>query len=80
MDNLTIKILTPEEVVFEGSAFSLVAPGQDGLFGILPSHAPMIAKLKKGYLKVEGQGEAKNIPINEGFLEVDEDFVTILFN
>lgn len=79
MSKLEIKILTPRETLFEGQVSSLVAPGEDGLFGILPKHSPMIVKLKKGYLKVENQGQAKNIPINEGFLEVKKDVVTVLF-
>ena len=78
MKELTLKILTPEQVTFEGKVSSLVAPGVKGLFGVWPDHAPMIARLKQGFLKVSGQGQVRSLPINEGFLEVDRNVVTVL--
>ena len=79
MDDISIKIINPKEVVFEGHVSSLVAPGSEGLFGILPGHAPMMALLKGGYLKIEGHGQTKSIFIENGFLEVEKNKVTVLF-
>ncbi len=78
MPTLFIKIINPEEIIFEGNASSLVAPGMQGLFGILPGHASMIAMLKKGHLKIETQEQTKNILVQGGFLEVSENTVTVL--
>ncbi|MDE2974003.1 MAG: F0F1 ATP synthase subunit epsilon [Gemmatimonadota bacterium] len=51
--SMRLKVVTPERVVFEGSARSLVAPAWDGWVGILPGHAPFLTLLGEGPLSVE---------------------------
>jgi F-type H+-transporting ATPase subunit epsilon len=50
---LVVDILTPESNVFSGEVVSLTLPGLDGVFQVLPNHAPIISALKQGTLKVE---------------------------
>ena len=50
---MRLKVVTPEEVVFEGTARSLVAPAWDGWVGILPGHAPFLTLMGEGPLSVE---------------------------
>ena len=40
---LTVSVISPERILFEGTVDSLVAPAFDGEVGILPKHAPMMA-------------------------------------
>lgn len=50
---LVVDILTPESNVFSGEVVSVTLPGLDGIFQVLPNHAPIISALKQGTLKVE---------------------------
>ena len=40
---LTLKIVTPETLLFEGTVEGIVAPGIDGLFVVLNNHAPLLS-------------------------------------
>lgn len=75
-------ILSPEEVVFQGDALSLLAPGVMGSFQILNCHAPIISILKEGeiilYVSEEKQKKSLHFAIKGGLLEVKENTVTIL--
>ena len=66
-----LKLVAPDHLVYEGRVQSLVAPGVDGYFGVLFDHAPMIAQLRIGELKiVEEGGQTRYFAISGGFLEV----------
>jgi F-type H+-transporting ATPase subunit epsilon len=70
---------TPEKIVFEKEAISIVAPGMLGYLGILTDHAPLITPLVPGKLEVkEPGGNQSHFFISGGFLEVANNFVTIL--
>ena len=47
-----LEIITPDKKVFSGDVEEVKLPGADGSFGILNNHAPIIATLKKGTVKV----------------------------
>ena len=49
---LTVSVISPEAVLFEGTTESVVAPAFDGLVGILTGHAPMVTLLGSGELQL----------------------------
>ena len=53
MSELRVRVVSPDSVVFEGPAASVVAPAWDGKVGVLPGHAPMIALLGSGELSID---------------------------
>ncbi|MDQ6611246.1 MAG: F0F1 ATP synthase subunit epsilon, partial [Gemmatimonadota bacterium] len=64
---LNVSVISPERVLFEGPAKSLVAPAFDGEIGILPMHAPLMTLLGQGVLRVEGgEGGAQRFTIDGG--------------
>ena len=74
-----LKIVTPNEVFFEGPAVSLMAPGTVGYLGILKNHAPLITSLAKGKLTFRNhQGETQAFKVDGGFLEVLNNRVLVL--
>jgi len=74
-----IEIVTPEKQYFSGDVTSVIAPGRDGLFQILKNHAPLVAALKEGTVKIElPQGGQKSFTIPDGFLEVSENKAILL--
>lgn len=79
MDTFKVKIATPEACVFDGPADSIVAPGTGGEFGVLAHHAPMIAAISEGVLKVALSGnETFAFNVGDGVLEVAADQVLVL--
>ena len=75
---LKVSVISPERVLFEGEAASVVAPAFDGEVGILDNHAPMMTLLGKGSLRLEGAGAARRFAIEGGFLQVVENNVRIV--
>ena len=74
---MKIEIITPEKRLFEGEADLVQLPGIDGLFEILKNHAPMIAALGKGRVKIGNNNEYNYIEINGGtVISVNENGVT----
>ena len=75
---LNVSVISPERVLFEGGARSVVAPAYDGEVGILPSHAPMMAVLGRGVLRVDGAGGALRFQVEGGFLQVVDNQVRVV--
>ncbi len=50
---MQLEIVTPDKSLFEGEVDYVYCPGAHGSFGILNNHAPIIATLKKGLVKVK---------------------------
>jgi F-type H+-transporting ATPase subunit epsilon len=75
---LTVSVISPEKVLFEGTVNSVVAPAFDGEVGILPQHAPMMTLLGKGELRLGPDGSAGRFMIEGGFLQVLNDAVRVV--
>ncbi len=67
---LHIEIVTHDGITFEGDADGLVAPGVDGYFGMLPHHAPLIAELGIGDLRVRVGRDWQHFAISGGILHL----------
>ncbi|MFT4094348.1 MAG: ATP synthase F1 subunit epsilon [Niabella sp.] len=78
---MKLNILTPEGSIYSGDAYGVQMPGVDGSLEVLDKHAPMIAALGEGRLKVlQGSlnGSAAFYDIQGGFVEVLNNNVTVL--
>ncbi len=77
-EHLKVSVVSPERIIYEGEADLVVAPAWDGEVGILRQHAPMLALLGEGDVRVRlGSGEQR-FYVAGGFLQVADDVVTIL--
>ena len=77
---MTLEIITPDKSLFRGNESSLVQmPGLGGLFEVLENHAPMIAALKEGKIKVVDQkNETLWFEIKGGIAEILNNKVLVL--
>ena len=76
---MRLEIITPMSTLFTGDVTLVQLPGIDGLFEILPSHAPLVSALKEGRVKIEdGQNEPQFYDIRGGVVEVSHDKVLLL--
>ncbi|HEX7757807.1 MAG TPA: hypothetical protein VF421_20830, partial [Niabella sp.] len=49
---MQLEILTPEKKIYSGDVYGVQMPGISGSFEVLEKHAPMIAALQQGRLKI----------------------------
>jgi F-type H+-transporting ATPase subunit epsilon len=74
---LKVSVISPESVLFEGETDSVVAPAYDGEVGILTGHAPLMALLGDGQLRL-GTGSARKFNVSGGFMQVLNDQVRVV--
>ena len=74
-----LEIVTPKRIVFKGEVTSFSAPGVNGGFQVLHSHAPLLASVKIGKVKISAVGGNEvHYAISGGFVEVRENKVILL--
>ena len=72
------EIVSQDRTVFQGDVDIVVLPGAAGEMGILPHHAPVLAILKDGVIKVRRDGREDLFTVAGGLAEVQPDIVTVL--
>ena len=78
---MNLEILTPERKLYSGDVYGVQFPGTDGMFEVLQKHAPMVAALKAGNLKILKDKSFANtaiFSIQSGFVEVLNNKLTVL--
>ena len=79
MDKLHLEIVTPQGQIFNDDVSSVVLPGSEGEFGVLPNHASLISLLKAGIIDIEDKHKKHDVvAINWGCAKIDEGKVVIL--
>ena len=72
-------VVTPEKTVLTQEASFIVLPLIDGEYGILPNHAPLIARLGAGELRItDTDGKQMHYYLEGGFAEVLGDTVALM--
>ncbi|MFV0528357.1 MAG: F0F1 ATP synthase subunit epsilon [Lachnospiraceae bacterium] len=78
MSSYPLKILTPEESVYENPVTSITLEGAKGRLTVLGGHAPMIAAVVEGRILIKtGEGELAGHSLH-GLLHVKRDEVVVL--
>lgn len=79
MAELEVDVVAADRRVWRGSARAVSVPAADGEMGVLPGHTPVLAVLKAGSVRVTTvAGEVLSMKVDEGFLSVDNDRVTVV--
>jgi F-type H+-transporting ATPase subunit epsilon len=79
MPTLRLEILTIERKLFDDEVNMVIAPGAEGVLGILPRHTPLLTALTYGELQVKKEGAADQFfAIGGGFMEVQPDHVIVM--
>ncbi len=73
-----LSIVTPEGQAFAGEADSIVLPGIEGDFGVLPDHERFLTPLRVGSLEILTGSSAVIAAVSGGFADVQGDQVTVL--
>ena len=74
-----LEIVTPEEILYKEEVEFMVAPSVEGELGVLKNHAPLVAALKIGVLRLKDTtGEELRIALSGGFVEVVDNVARVL--
>jgi F-type H+-transporting ATPase subunit epsilon len=68
-----LSLVTPEGAAFEGEAEMVIVPGAAGEIGVLARHAPLVAMLNAGEIRVKASGEWQSFAAGPGFFKVQQD-------
>jgi F-type H+-transporting ATPase subunit epsilon len=74
----SLSVVTPEGSAFDGEAERLVVPGADGEIGVLARHAPLVAMLKAGEIRIRTDGAWQSFAAGPGYFKVQKDRAIVL--
>jgi F-type H+-transporting ATPase subunit epsilon len=77
-EKLKLEMVTPYKRVLSEEVDEVTAPGTVGELGLLPGHTPLLTNLKIGELSYRQGGQNYHVAVNWGYLEVEDDTVTVL--
>ena len=80
MKTFLLEIFTPYGKYFDRYVNELVIQTEEYVLGILPNHAPLVAKVKVGKMEIVYEGERKIYANGEGLINVTKEGVTLLVN
>jgi len=78
-DTLKLELVSPERLLLSEQVEMVLVPGTEGVFGVLPLHAPTLSTLKPGFVEVYQAGAVKErFFVTGGFAEVTPATCTVL--
>jgi F-type H+-transporting ATPase subunit epsilon len=77
MDNIAVEIMTPERLVMQTQADSVIVPATEGELGILPHHTPLLAQLQPGQIRLRRGNDLELFAVSGGFVQVEANKVSI---
>ncbi|MDO5026861.1 MAG: ATP synthase F1 subunit epsilon [Tissierellia bacterium] len=81
MDELKLKIVTPDRVFYDGEIKSIVARGLEGDFMIMKKHVPFVTVLQISEMKITDlEGNSRMAAIAQGYLTNKNNEVVIMSN
>jgi F-type H+-transporting ATPase subunit epsilon len=78
---MILEVLTPERKIYSGEVYGVQLPGTEGLFEILENHAPMVAALGEGKMKIiidKNGSKSETYQINGGFVETSNNKTSVV--
>ena len=75
---LFCRVITPEEIIYDGEADLVVARIADGDLGVMVDHAPLVSTVEAGEVRIR-EGEDQHVyATSDGFFKVSENLVQVL--
>ena len=74
-DSFDVLLTSPEKVLFDGKAQSMILPGEQGVFEILTNHKPLMSRIFRGEIVIDG---GTLLPIQRGIVRVLLNQVTVI--
>ena len=75
---LFCRVITPEEIIYDGEADLVVARIADGDLGVMVDHAPLVSSVEIGEIRIR-EGEEQHVyATSDGFFKISENLVQVL--
>ena len=79
MNTIRLSIVTPNGEIFNNDVKSVLLPGKEGEFGVLPNHSSLVSSLTVGVIEIEKKDATiEAVAINWGYVKVTENSVDVL--
>jgi F-type H+-transporting ATPase subunit epsilon len=78
MADFQVVVVTPEKTALDQSADYVTLPAVDGELGVMAHHAPLIARLGFGELRIQSGGTTNRYYVDGGFAQIADNVVTVL--
>ena len=78
VEPFAVSLITQERVLYEGKVNSVVAPAVNGQLGILSRHAPLMAALGNGVLKIRAGSVKSFYAVFGGFIQMKDNHLILL--
>ena len=75
---LFCRVITPEEVIYDGEADLVIARIADGDVGVLVDHSPLVSTMEPGEVRIKEDDEQHVYAVSDGFFKVSENLVQVL--
>lgn len=74
---MTLRIISPTDILFEGEIESVTLPGVIGSFTVLRHHAPLISNLTAGKIHYNSGNNVQELTIEGGIVDVNNNVVSV---
>ena len=78
MNQITLRIATPERWFFNGEVESVTLVSTDGEIGVLAGHMPTVVALRAGPVRFKTGDGWREAALTGGFAEIENDYISIL--
>ena len=79
MAKLIFELVSPSALLTSEEVDMVIVPGEDGDFGVLPGHAPILSNLRPGTVDIHKNGSiSTTIFVEGGFAEANDERCTVL--
>jgi len=75
---LFCRVITPEEVIYDGEANLVIARIADGDLGVLVDHSPLVSTVEVGEVRIKEGDDQLVYATSDGFFKVSENLVQVL--
>lgn len=76
---ITLNIITPQKQIEQTELLTVSVPGQEGDLGIYENHSALMSTIRPGIIEADkGDEKIFRLFIKNGFVEVDQDIVTVV--
>ena len=79
-DKILLEIASPYRQVLNIEVDEVIAPGEEGQFGVLPGHTPFLATISVGQLMYRQGNQLKHVAVSHGYAEVEYHRVIVLLD
>ena len=79
MPTFHFELVSPDKVLFNGSAQAVLVPGAEGDFQVLSDHAPVMTSMRPGVVGIDdAEGKHRRVFVRGGFADASKEGLILL--